>query len=119
MWTLADAPDNTDALRILAWLENQAHNYDKAYFALRRAANLKPQDIELQSELASAEAIARRFRAIRYEPTMFLVLTIVGVSILTGYASSTVTGRTYALIFGSTCFLAGVALAWLYVMPIN
>jgi tetratricopeptide (TPR) repeat protein len=116
---LMQTPDNIDALRILAWIENIEHNYEEAFRLLQRAGILSPEDAEIQGELANAAAIAKRFRAARLEPTMLLVLTVIGLSILIGQASASLTAQTYLLMFTSISLITGASLGWLYLIPIT
>jgi Flp pilus assembly protein TadD len=116
---LMQNPDNIDALRILAWIESIQHNYEEAFQLLQRAGALRPEDAELRAELANAAVIAKRFRAAHSHPTMLLVLGVITVSIIVGQASTKLTVWTYLLIFVSMSLLAGVALAWLYLIPIT
>jgi Flp pilus assembly protein TadD len=114
--TLNEVPTNVDALQILATIETVSYNYQKAYELLKRAAALRPDDNKLQSDFARSQVIAERFRSVRYEPTIAIVLAIIGLSIIIGQASSRYTVRTYALVFLLMLLSTATSLAWLYLV---
>jgi Flp pilus assembly protein TadD len=114
--TLKEYPNNVDALQTLATIETVSYNYAKAYQLLKRAAALRPDDGKLQSDFAKSLVIAERFRSVRYEPTMAIVFSVIGLSIVIGQASSRYTARTYALVFIVMLLSTATSLVWLYLV---
>jgi tetratricopeptide (TPR) repeat protein len=116
---LRQAPNNFDALVTLAEIAQTEHDQEQALRLLQRAVTLKPGDTKLQAKLAAAAEQLRRYRLARLQPTLPLVLGVIGLSILVGQISPRLTATTYWLVFGYVSFITGAALAWLYLVPLN
>jgi tetratricopeptide (TPR) repeat protein len=116
---LAEAPDDVEALATLATIERWDQRYDEARRLFARAAALSPGDADLQSALAGATKEVAGLRAAHFEPTLPITLVLILVSLLIGQISGALTFRTYLIAFVGTGVLVGLALGWLYLIPID
>jgi Flp pilus assembly protein TadD len=117
-FVLSRTPNNVEALHNLARVESREYNYEKAFHLLQRAVRLKSDDSNLKTQLADTGILAKRFRVARYEPTIAMILGIIGFSIVMGQTSARLAARRYWSILTTMMLLAAAIVVWLHVIAI-
>jgi tetratricopeptide (TPR) repeat protein len=112
-------PHNSDAFQALAELAHWDQDFETARELLQQALVAQPANQEILAKLRGIEVEAARVQAARLGPTLPLVFGLIGISVLLGYASSNIRLLTYIALASSIMLLTGLALSWIYLVPLS
>jgi cytochrome c-type biogenesis protein CcmH/NrfG len=117
--SLIAAPDDVEALRVLASIEEWDQNFGGAREYLRRAHELKPENTEVTDDLTRITTWIGQLATARFEPTLPLIAALSGLAILFGLTSDRLGVHAYARLAVGASALALGALIWIAYAPVG